>query len=252
MTALPRPLIDMRKGMEFEQRLMEMEFPDLTELDRPRTAEQWDALLRAIRTTHQRLIINDKKTLPAGVTAGDPASASPDLPAAKAYLLARIGQSAEAVAAMPPAQVLVLHLVGVTKEYRDDYFKAMYLPYAQARPVAAAAEARLKAAPDTEAKRFAELLLPAMLKVLTAQVRLERKIAALRVIEALRLYAAAHGGQLPDRLGDVTIVPVPSDPGTGQPFEYKRDGATGTLTSRIPGEPLATTGLRYRVTVRSK
>jgi hypothetical protein len=250
LTALPRPLIDMRKGMEFEQRLMEMEFPDLTDLDRPRTAEQWDALLRAIRTTHQRLMAHDKKTLAAGLTAADPASASPDLPVAKAYLIERMGH--DAVAAMPPAQVLVLHLVGFTREYRDDYFKAMYLPYPQARPVAAAAEALFKAAPGTEAKRFGELLFPAMLKVLTAQVRMERKIAALRVIEALRLHAAAHGGQLPDNLGDVTIVPIPSDPGTGQPFEYKRDGATAMLTSHIPGEPLATTGLRYRVTVKSK
>jgi hypothetical protein len=242
----------MRKGMEFEQRLVEMEFPDLTDLERPRTAEQWDALLRAIRTTHQRLTAQEKKTLPAGMTAADPASASPDLPAAKAYLTGRMGLTAHAVAVLPPAQVLVLHLVGVTKEYRDEQFKAMYLPYPQARPVAAAAEVRLKAAPDTEAKRFAELLLPAMLKVLTAQVRLERKIATLRVIEALRLHSAAHGGQLPDSLGDVTIVPVPGDPGTGQPFEYRRDGATATLTSRIPGEPMATTGLRYRVTVKSK
>ena len=43
---------------------------------------------------------------------------------------------------------------------------------------------------------------------------------------------------------------TPLDPGTGKPFEYSRDGATATLASRIPGEPLETTGLRYRVTVR--
>jgi hypothetical protein len=64
------------------------------------------------------------------------------------------------------------------------------------------------------------------------------------------MHAAANGGQLPDKLAQVKVVPVPNDPGTGQPFEYDRDGQTATLRSRIPGEPLATTGLRYRVTVR--
>ena len=48
----------------------------------------------------------------------------------------------------------------------------------------------------------------------------------------------------------VTIVPVPNDPTTGKPFEYRRDGTTATLTSRIAGEPLEVTGLRYRVTLR--
>ena len=71
----------------------------------------------------------------------------------------------------------------------------------------------------------------------------------LRAIEALRMHAAAHGGQLPDSLDQVTVVPVPLDPGTGKPFEYHRDGATATLVSRLPGEP-RTPGLRYRVTVR--
>jgi hypothetical protein len=48
----------------------------------------------------------------------------------------------------------------------------------------------------------------------------------------------------------VTVVPVPADPGSGKPFEYRRDGDTATLTSRIAGEPLEQTGLRYRITLR--
>ncbi len=64
------------------------------------------------------------------------------------------------------------------------------------------------------------------------------------------MHAAAHGGQLPDKLDQVTIVPAPNDPGTAQPFEYQSEGRTATLTSRISGEPLNTTGLRYRMTLR--
>ena len=33
---------------------------------------------------------------------------------------------------------------------------------------------------------------------------------------------------------------------------YQRDGETATLASRIPGEKLADTGLRYRLTMKKK
>jgi len=122
----------------------------------------------------------------------------------------------------------------------------------QARKVFEEAEARRKASPDTEARRFPDALLPALIKVQSAQTRLERKIAALRVIEALRLHAAANDGRLPDKLTDVTLVPVPDDPGTGKPFGYERDQDTATLISQIPAEKPEVSGLRYRLTIRKK
>ncbi|HEY1376957.1 MAG TPA: hypothetical protein VGF55_09190, partial [Gemmataceae bacterium] len=45
LTALPRRLIDLRTQMEFEQRVVELQFPDLADLNRPRTAGEWDAAL---------------------------------------------------------------------------------------------------------------------------------------------------------------------------------------------------------------
>jgi hypothetical protein len=61
-----------------------------------------------------------------------------------------------------------------------------------------------------------------MSKVQNASARQERRFAALRVIEALRLHAAANGGNLPDKLDAITEVPLPIDPITGKPFEYTR------------------------------
>ncbi len=79
-----------------------------------------------------------------------------------------------------------------------------------------------------------------------------RKLAALRVEipRCLRRHAAANDGQLPDKLDQVKVVPVPNDPGTDKPFQYERDGKTATLIGRIPGEALNTTGLRYHLTIR--
>jgi hypothetical protein len=50
--------------------------------------------------------------------------------------------------------------------------------------------------------------------------RRDRAVALLRVIEALRLYAAAHQGALPSSLDKVDAVPIPLDPTTGKPFVY--------------------------------
>jgi hypothetical protein len=102
----------------------------------------------------------------------------------------------------------------------------------------------------SEGHAAARLFLPALGKVMWAQTRLERNLSALRVIEALRLFAAGHDGKLPAKLSDVTEVPLPDDPGTGKPFDYKLDGDTATVTSDVPGDAVPTNGIRYRVTVR--
>jgi hypothetical protein len=256
LTVVPRPLIDLRKGYEFEREMLELQFPDLAELDRTHSPQEWDAafsrILTSVRTEFRRLAEGSKNIKPPkpGNAPGDPASKSPDLPAARKYLAEVVGMSAARIDAMPPAEVLLRYLLSLYHELRDELFKLAYVPFPQSRRLVREAEARLKSAPDTEAGQLATMLLPAIAKVQLAQVRLERKLAALRTIEALRMHAAAHSGQLPDKLDEVTIVPVPNDPGTGQPFEYQRNGQTATLISRIPGEPLQSTGIRYRVMMR--
>jgi hypothetical protein len=256
LTALPRPLLDLRNELEVEQRFIELQYPDLVDLERPRSAAQWDALLKRLRTDYQTLMSVGEKDkpppIPPGTGPNDPAARSPDLDVAKKYLVEHMGVSADRVKAMPPAQVLLFYLVGINREVRDERFKLIHLPYPEARLALVEEEKRLKALPETEALRFAKMFLPALQKVTAAQNRVERRIAILRVIEALRLHAAVNGGRLPDKLTQVTAVPVPDDPGTGRPFEYQRDGQTATLTGRIPGEPLAFTGLRFRIEVRKK
>ncbi len=252
LAVVPRPLIDLRRGNEFEQELLEMQFPEMADLGRSRSPAEWDAILQRLRQQVERVTQGDKSTKPAkpGTAPTGPAAKSPDLPAARKYLREVVGLPAARIAAMPPAQVLLLYVSHYYHELRDDVFAAGYLPFPQARGVSAEAHKRLQSAPDTEAARLARTFLPAVRKVQLAQVRIERKLALLRAIEALRMHAAAHEGQLPARLEEVKVAPVPNDPGTGQPFAYRRDGRTATLTSRISGEPLETTGLRYRVTLR--
>jgi hypothetical protein len=94
-------------------------------------------------------------------------------------------------------------------------------------------------------------MVPAMEKVMFAGARLDRKIAALRCVEALRLHAAAKGGW-PEKLEDVTEVPIPDDPVTGKPYRYRAEGDRFILSAPAPAnEPEhAGNSIRYEITLK--
>jgi hypothetical protein len=75
-------------------------------------------------------------------------------------------------------------------------------------------------------------LMPAVESVRLSTTRLEREIALLRTAEALRLYGAAHDGQLPASLEKVTEVPIPIDPLWWRPFQYELRQGTATLEAQ--------------------
>jgi hypothetical protein len=94
-------------------------------------------------------------------------------------------------------------------------------------------------------------LIPAGIKVRRAQARLEQRIALLRHVEALRMYAAAHDGKLPARLSDFP-VPLPNDPFTGKPFRYEVAGDTAHFRGSPPASEakVPAYNVHYQVTVR--
>ena len=96
---------------------------------------------------------------------------------------------------------------------------------------------------------MASLLLPALKSVKQSETRMLWIIARLRIFEALRIYAAAHDGQLPERLGDIREVPIPVNPFDDQPFTYHRDGNRAMLgvENGPPNLPW-----RYEVTMAPK
>ncbi len=103
--------------------------------------------------------------------------------------------------------------------------KVQGLPFWEARPARAKLEERLKALTDDKdgpAIPLVKLFLPAISKVFAARTRLDRRIAALTCVEALRAYAAAHDGKkLPSSLDEIKDVPQPLDPVNGKPFDYR-------------------------------
>lgn len=80
--------------------------------------------------------------------------------------------------------------------------------------------------------------MPAVPQALKAEWRLVIRQRTLMVVEALRLHAAQHHGQLPASLDEITVVPVPRHPVTLQHFPYSATGNTAVLDAPtgFPGE----------------
>jgi hypothetical protein len=70
-------------------------------------------------------------------------------------------------------------------------------------------------------------------------------------VEAIRLYAADHKGELPAKLCDIS-VPLPVDPITGKPFRYAVESGTAHLRGTPPKgqEDNPPFNIHYEITVR--
>ncbi len=79
---------------------------------------------------------------------------------------------------------------------------------------------------------------------------MERHIAALTCIEALRLYAGAHDGKFPEKLSNVTEVKIPDDPVSKKPFSYNRTGSEAVLEIQATEGSEGRDAIRYELTFK--
>ncbi len=248
LTALPRPVIDLRKATETEMQMLYLSFPELAEIDdTTHGVAYWQVFLDRIATRIGEWEGSDSRSRLARVAM--------TLLAVKAYPLGREmlieqGRTPEEVDAMPVPQVVVLYTIRTYEELRDETFKWFHVEYPAAHAGMKAAEDALRRNRHREVFPLASMMLPAVSSCRTAQGRTDRTIAVLRTLEALRLHAAGHQGHLPKSLADITTVPVPDDPLTGQPFAYRLEGTTAHLEAVLPeGLRPQRYGLRYAIKV---
>ena len=245
LTNLPDPLVDMRPGLEAEWAMIYLSYPELRNLKaKDDSPEQWRDRLNNMM---------GKLLSFSGGPPSIPSELATTALSLKGYPLARQGlieqgYKPEEVEAMPVPKVILLYTMRTYEELRDDIFKWFAVPYPQALGGMEKAEAGLKDGLRREVIPFAGILLPALQAAHRADARGRRTIAVLRVIEAIRLYGAAHDANLPEKLSDIAEVPVPNDPMTGNPFIYRRSGTTAILES--PGGKQY--GLRYELTFAPK
>jgi hypothetical protein len=249
LTDLPRPLLSVRNGLEGERFYIDWLFPGYrARLEDPGAASS-PARVQSSLQKYAGLMDLD----------GAARTWKPLVIALKVYprakrFLRQSGRSAEEVEAIPALQAVFLYEIHHYDVAYDDLRKWANLPYHEAAPYLRRALDRARAQSKEEGySTLASVLLPSLDRVLAAPVRVERKIAALRCVEALRLYAAAHSGKLPAKLDEVKDVSIPLDPRTGKPFEYRLEGNRATLTGPAPEGDRADVNnfIRYELTMRT-
>ena len=247
LSTLPRPLVDFRPGGEVESSLLYLQFPELRDLDKKKLSpEGWRELLDQIIAESLGLFSGSPDLSKAAITL----RAIQGYPLAKRYLIEQ-GHTAAEVEAMPVAQVVLLYTVRLYKELNDNQFKWFFLPAAEAGDGPQRAEKQMVEAfaANREIIPLASLLLPASTSAKNAETRCQWNLAMLRIFEAMRLYAANHDGRWPERLSDITEVPIPTNPCNDKPFIYERHGDRAVLNSDQgpKGVPW-----RYEITLRQK
>jgi len=99
-------------------------------------------------------------------------------------------------------------------------------------------------------RQFEKQLQPAHERVRMIMKRLNRNVAALQCVEALRLYAAAGDGKLPKELSSITEVPVPNDPINQKPFVYNCTGSNAVLEAPAPKGATEREAIRYELKLK--
>jgi len=243
LTALPRPLISMRKAITNEYKMCEWMLPEMTDLGRDRTSGEWAALVARLHGRMVKLMANYRigEIDPKGREL--PGFREWVLPEAREYAKSRMGK----IEGLNDDQMILMYFGGKYRDLYDDVYKACYLPFPEAKRFYAQGQQQLLGVKQGPLRLF-DALIANVDAGHRAEAILDRKVAALRVVEGLRLHAAI-AGRLPQSLDEVKVVPIPNDPVSGQPFEYRFADGTATLVSRMP-DGQESLGLTYRITLR--
>jgi hypothetical protein len=231
LTDLPAPLVDVRKGVQGDRAAVLGEFRGLRD-DGAMTEADLDEFVG--RLSGKINLAREQAGRPPRGLRPQLAALAKDAERVKDAKLRYVfaGRPEAVSKGFPATQVILLEEKSAFEAACDDAQKVLNLPAWQAEEYAGR---------TTPAGGLFADLAPRVLDLRRAQAKLEQRIALLRHVEAVRLYAAANRGAVPPHLTDLP-VPLPPDPVTGKPFGYAADHGTATVVGR---------GRRYEVTVQN-
>lgn len=241
---LPDPLLNHERCLAVERQFLFMQIPKLKDVDTTvLPAEYWTVFIQdfAKRTAEIDMYNESEQTTIVSKVQGEKRvqsiheSVKKNAPQAKKYLLNRGVLQAEKIDSYTDEQLVFLAMKDYYQVSRDEHFKWLNLPHRIAKEKIAAASNSIKK--DQEQYGWfagvTNYLLPSIDAVNDVITRARQRIALIQTIEAIRMAGAENGGKLIDTL-EKTPVPVPNDPFTNKPFEYKVSGDTAVLSADIP------------------
>lgn len=254
LTALPDPIIEMQSAITHEKALPPLVFPLIRNAESVNHSPgEW-----------RRKVFDAFRTFDEIERPGEPNAALDSLrwsltvargyPRAKRWLVEH-GSTKEEVEAMSVPRLVAVYQARVYRYVADEQFKWTHLPLRFREERIRASERRLRGegllgSGETLGEfipitRLVGAVANSGQRVLT----METKIAAMRALEAIRMYAAVHDGRLPKSLTDVKQVPVPDNPRTGEPFPYRVEDDVAILD--VPQEHVEASW-RFRIRIRKK
>lgn len=244
IASLDQPLVDIRQAVQGEAESLYIAFPELRELDEHPLSN--DDVMELWMRMAQMDIGSPSEGSSRGI-AIPVTEALKFYPAAKQWLREQ-GLSTEAIDAMAPLYAVLRYEHYHFTCLRDDMTKWFSVPYWEAAGDFEKAQKRV-----TEAVRQAQpggtlaTMSAASGRIAYQGALIERDLAILRCVEAIRIYGAAHNKQLPPSLDAITEVPVPVDPLYGRPFAYEFHNDSATLESLAPAGQRARDSIRYEI-----
>jgi hypothetical protein len=247
---LPRPFMDLRSSVQWERAAVLAAMPELRRADTdPLTADEWTRLVtRAPALALGSRPQDDARS--AGETFSAAAAGALLYPKAKQLLIDQ-GAAREQVDALPVPAVLGRYVLAMYEAQFDELIKWAGLPYPLAEPgMRRDFEAIVQQRSDAATALFLNVV-PSVSTAATQMAKIDRRVAALQTVEAIRAYAATTDGKLPARLEDMTDTPAPTDPITGKPFAYRVEGADRATIEGAPPPSDVTPrgGLRIELTL---
>jgi hypothetical protein len=241
LTDLPSPLVDLRRGIQGERTRIAAEMRLIRD-DEAMSDSELESLVSRLSG-----LINFARE-----QSGQPPRAiRPALNAsikdveslrAARRRLVEAGMKDEKVAKYPSLQVILLDQKQRYEFERDDRLKLLGVPVWQSE--CSTAGTKLAGGASSPLGD----LLPDIDKLRAEQAELERQLALLRHVEAIRMYAASHEGRPPAKAEELS-VPLPPDPLSGKPFAYSLEASTAHIRGGSPQETTRKAGHRIHCSV---
>ncbi len=245
LSQIPAPFINLHTALDWERHTLHRE-TGIKELEDICGEQEW----KIVRQRLQRIV--SEQTSPRAFVLferGDAAQPlAGDLATVREQLLETLPSLIGKVPKMSEDELIVNWFFAMRQAEWDRILRGMLLPPPQGLPLIRKAYRRHWA---MQTRPVYSRQVPEITDIYTGAWSLRRRIDILRIVEAIRDFAARNGGVLPESLEAITELPVPDDVMTAQPFRYcVTDGIAYLHGEAVNMDSEVEDRLRYRIELR--
>lgn len=235
LSNIPKGILSLERTADFEGQMLALTFPFIKDLDKSRDSQEWkklfDQQLNLLAETMGMVV-------PKGEAGKKQAFAQAEQVARK-ELPKLLGYTPEKVAQMTMEEAVLRWFVTNHANLDSRYNAYSVLSAREALPQLLQLNLDCNEFYKHMNSKFFDFFKNPLFNYLSLNANY-RRIQMLRVIEAVRHYTATHDGKFPEKLEDISDIPVPLDPLTDKPFVWKVEAGQATLgPPELPAEIMA-------------